>query len=331
VVRTERIRVEEPGRQRLDAFLAAELRDLSRSAIQRLIRQGQVTVSGEVRPASYRVRQGDEIVVNIPEPRPAEVRPERLDIDVLYENADLVVVNKPKGMAAHPAPGSPHGTLVNALLAKVKDLSGIGGVERPGIVHRLDKDTSGLLVVAKNDRAHLDLSRQIRARTAVRKYLALVWGEPKFEEAVVQAPIGRHPKDRKRMAVIRDVDRHPAREAVTELKVLERYRGFALLEAKLLTGRTHQIRIHASYLGHPVVGDPLYGGTKREIPMAVRGREREELARLLESLQGQALHAYELSFDHPTSGERMVFQSPPPPDMAALIGWLREREKAKVG
>jgi len=298
---------------------------LSRSAIQKLVEEEQVSVGGKSRPSSYKVKLGDEIVIEVPEPRPPEVRPERLDVEVLYEDEDLVVVNKPKGMATHPAPGSPAGTLVNAILAQVRDLSGIGGVERPGIVHRLDKDTSGLIVVAKNDRSHLNLQRQIKDRTAVRKYLALVWGEPTFKEAVVEAPIGRHPKDRKRMAVIRDTERYAAREALTELATLERYPGFALLQAKLLTGRTHQIRVHCSFIGHPVVGDPVYGGTKRAIPADYGKQEGEELESLLGKLNGQALHAHELSFEHPSTGERMVFQSAPPPDMSDLLDWLRRK------
>lgn len=319
----ERILVEDGEGERLDAYLAARLEGLSRSAIQRLIDEGNITVHAAVRPAKYKVQRGDEILVQVPDVRPAEVKPEELDFEILYQDQDLVVVNKPKGMAVHPAPGSPAGTLVNALLARVKDLSGIGGVERPGIVHRLDKDTSGVLVVAKSDRAHQDLSRQIQNRTAVRKYLALVWGEPNFVEALVDAPIGRHPKDRQRMAVIRDLERHQARGAQTELRVLERYRGFALLEAKLLTGRTHQIRVHCSFIGHPVVGDPMYGGTKRAISSAYDSRQQEELEALLANLQGQALHAYELSFDHPSTRERMTLQAPAPEDISELLDWLR--------
>lgn len=323
MLRKERISVEDGEGERLDAYLAARLEGLSRSAIQRLIDEGQVTVQGAVRPAKYKVQRGDDIIVQVPEARPAEVKPEELDFEILYQDQDIVVVNKPKGMATHPAPGSPAGTLVNALLARVKDLSGIGGVERPGIVHRLDKDTSGVMVVAKNDIAHQNLSRQIQRRTAIRKYLALVWGEPKFVEALVDAPIGRHPKNRQRMAVIKDTERHQAREAQTELRTLERYRGFALLEAKLLTGRTHQIRVHCSFIGHPVVGDSMYGGTKRAISSAYDRREREELEALLANLQGQALHAHELSFDHPTTGERITLRAPAPEDISELLDWLR--------
>ena len=221
-------------------------------------------------------------------------------------------------MTVHPAPGSRTGTLVNAVVAYSDDLSGIGGVERPGIVHRLDKDTSGLLVVAKTDLAHASLQSQIQARTAERRYIALVWGVTKFNEAVVDAPIGRHPTDRQKQAVIKDTSRYTAREAITHLKVLERFEGFTLLEAKLDTGRTHQIRVHCSFIGHPVVGDPTYGGTKRAIPSAYGKLDQRELSRLIDDLQGQALHAFSLSFDHPVTGERLTFQAPLPPDMDAI-------------
>jgi 23S rRNA pseudouridine1911/1915/1917 synthase len=314
---------------RLDAFVAARVETLSRSAVQRLIDEGQVTVDGLARLASYKVRPGEVVEVTIPEARPAEVKPEALEIGILYQDSDLVVINKPKGMATHPSPGTPAGTLVNALLSCIDDLSGIGGVERPGIVHRLDKDTSGVLVVAKNDRAHLALSEQIAARTAVRKYLALVWGDPQFEVAEVDTPLGRHPKDRMRMAVVRDVQRYHARHAVTDLTVLERFTGFALLEAGLRTGRTHQIRVHCSFIGHPVVGDPVYGGTKRALPQSLGRAEREQLAALISGLKGQALHAFELSFDHPTSGERMTFSAPLPADTLSLVNWLREHSEAR--
>jgi 23S rRNA pseudouridine1911/1915/1917 synthase len=236
------------------------------------------------------------------------------------------VINKPKGMTVHPAPGSKHGTLVNAILAHSDDLSGIGGVERPGIVHRLDKDTSGLLVVAKTDIAHAALQKQMQERTAGRKYLAVVWGATRFNQAVVETPIGRHPQDRQKMAVIKDTSRYTARDAVTHLEARERFAHFTFLEARLETGRTHQIRVHCSYIGHPVVGDPTYGGVKRAIPSAMGKLEQRELARLMEELHGQALHAYSLSFEHPATGRWMTFEAPMPAEMDALVEWLKRND-----
>lgn len=323
MIRKEHFTVNADEGQRLDAFLAVRLEGISRSSVQRLIDEGHITVDGASRQASYKVRLGEEIEVQVPEAKPVEVEAEDLDLEILYEDADIVVVNKPKGMAAHPAAGTPSGTLVNALLARVSDLSGIGGVERPGIVHRLDKDTSGVMVVAKNDKAHQSLSEQIKARKAVRKYIALVWGESKFNEATVDAPIGRHPKDRQKMAVIKDA-RQASRDAVTELYVRERYPGFTLIEAKLMTGRTHQIRVHCSFIGHPVVGDPVYGGIKRALPASYSKRDQMELQTTIDNLKGQALHAYELSFDHPATGKRMTLTSPPPLDISVLLDWLRQ-------
>jgi 23S rRNA pseudouridine1911/1915/1917 synthase len=211
---------------------------------------------------------------------------------------------------------------VNALLACISDLSGVGGIERPGIVHRLDKDTSGLLVIAKNDAAHHNLQAQIQKRTAGRKYLALVWGDTKFEKAVVDAPIGRHPSDRKKMTVLTQGGH--ARDAVTDLTVIERLKGFTLIEASLRTGRTHQIRVHVAYIGHPVVGDPVYGG-KRQPPDRFNRQDKAEFERLIDALGGQALHAYKLSFDHPITNEHMQFEAPIPDDMRALIEWLRSK------
>ena len=273
--------------------------------------------------AGFKVRPGDRVEVTIPPPQPTEIAAEDIPLDILYEDEQIIVVNKPAGMTVHPAPGSKHGTLVNAILAHSKDLSGIGGVERPGIVHRLDKDTSGLLVVAKTDAAHSSLQKQIQKRTVERRYVALVWGATKFNEAVVDAPIGRHPTDRQKMAIIKDTARYTARKAVTSLTVLQRFSHFTLLEAKLDTGRTHQIRVHCSFIGHPVVGDPTYGGAKRSVPGSLGKLQQQELARLIDGLQGQALHAASLSFDHPTTHERMAFEAPIPPELAALVEWLR--------
>ena len=236
------------------------------------------------------------------------------------EEADILVINKPKGLVVHPAPGHAGGTLVNAVLAHAGDeLSGIGGEERPGIVHRLDRDTSGLILVAKTDTAHESLQRQIAGRTAERRYLALVRGTPKFERAEVDACIGRHPTDRKRMAVLPSTAHPPPRPALTELTVLERFPGFALLEARLQTGRTHQIRVHCAYIGHPVIGDPVYGPRLKDPHIL------PDVRRAIEALEGQALHAYRLAFDHPRSGERLTFTAPPPPDTQAFLNALGSR------
>ena len=242
---------------RLDVFIANNIEALTRSAVQKLIKSGKVSVNSSSVRANYLLHAGDIIVIRIPPPEPTDIIAEDIPLDVVYEDTDLVVINKARGMTVHPAPGHSSGTLVNAVLGRCDELSGIGGVERPGIVHRLDKDTSGLLVVAKTDKAHLGLASQIQNRTAHRSYYAVIWGNPKFENAEVDAPIGRHPKDRQRMAVITETNRYTSREALTKLHVIERYKGFSFLEAELQTGRTHQIRVHVSYIGHPVVGDPL--------------------------------------------------------------------------
>jgi len=318
---TEIIVAPEDEGRRLDSYLASKDLDMSRSAFERLIVDGCVTINGFPARSSHKVKTGEVIRYSVPEPKPARALPEDLPVDVVYEDEDLIVVNKPKGMVVHPAPGSRSGTLVNALLAHCRGLSAVGGEERPGIVHRLDKDTSGLMVVAKNDKAHRSLQKQIQARTAVRKYLVLVWGDPRFQRAEVDAPIGRHPADRKKMAVIQDSN-HKAREAVTDLRVMERYGPFALMEASLRTGRTHQVRVHSAYAGHPVVGDPVYSGNRR----LKEGASDFVLAvnRLIEVLDGQALHAYYLSFDHPRTGKRLEFTVPMPDDMCDLVDYLRE-------
>jgi 23S rRNA pseudouridine1911/1915/1917 synthase len=318
--------VEDGHRERLDAYVAARVSDMTRGAVQRLIEQGHLSVNGAAPKASYRVRSGDVIEFTIPEPTPSDIRPQEIPLDIVYEDEDIIVINKPKGMTTHPAPGSPEDTLVNAILAHSPDLSGVGGVQRPGIVHRLDKDTSGLLVVAKNDQAHVNLQHQIQERTAKRKYYALVWGQPKFEDAVVEAPIGRHPVDRKRQAVITD-SHHTAREAITDLKVVERFQGAALLEASLRTGRTHQIRVHCAFIGLPVVGDPLYGPKRPPIPTHLSKKEQGELVSMIDSLDGQALHAYYLAFDHPRTGERLEFTAEVPKEMETLISWFREEAR----
>ncbi|MGQ9696754.1 MAG: RluA family pseudouridine synthase [Armatimonadota bacterium] len=318
---------EEAYGQRLDRFLTAQLPDMSRSLIQRLIDTGHVTVDGATAKPSAKLRPGQSVSVTLPASQPTALRPEPIPLEILYEDEHLIVINKPRGMVVHPAPGSPDGTLVNAVLAHCPDeLSRISGEDRPGIVHRLDKDTSGLIAVAKTDLAHRSLAEQVRARTAERRYLAVVWGQPRFQKALVDAPIGRHPTDRKRMAVLTSGPAsQKAREASTELEVRERLAFCALLEARLHTGRTHQIRVHCAHIGHPVVGDPVYGGIRRPPNEALRTHSaRQRWEKLLQDLGGQALHAYRLSVIHPITNEQLTFEVGPPADMTALIQFLRE-------
>ena len=315
--------ISESPAARLDVYLSKELPEISRANIQRLIASGHILVNSVMVRAGYKPQIGDSIDVVIPPPEPTYIIAQDIPLDIVYEDKEIIVINKAKGMTVHPAPGNRTDTLVNAILAYSTDLSGVGGVERPGIVHRLDKDTSGLLVVAKSDAAHSSLQKQIQARTAHRRYIALVWNETKFNEAEVDAPIGRHPSDRQRMAIIKDTSRYTSREARTHLFVTERFKGFTLLECKLDTGRTHQIRVHTSFIGHPVVGDPVYGGTKRALPSAYGKVDQKELLGLIENLHGQALHAVVLEFDHPSTGERLSFSAPIPDDLQNIINWLR--------
>ncbi len=288
---------------RLDAFLAGKMEGHTRSSVQKLIGQGMVLVNGAPAAKNYRLRAGDTAEVQLPEPELAEAAPQEIPLDIVYEDADLLVVNKPKGMVVHPAPGNPDGTLVNALLWHCgSSLSGINGVIRPGIVHRIDKDTSGLLMVAKNDRAHQFLAAQIADHSFTRVYNAVVYGNLKQEEGTVSAPIARHPNDRKRMAVVPG-----GREAVTHYRVLERFDGFTLVECRLETGRTHQIRVHMAHIGHPVAGDPVYGPKK-----------------CIASLGGQCLHARKLGFVHPSTGEYLEFDSGLPPYFTDFLEKLRK-------
>jgi len=322
LVETRELLADSGASGRLDAYLASVLPDISRSTIRKLMADDCVRVNSAPARPSYRVQPGDSISVRIPPPEPTDIIAEDIPLDVLFEDDQIIVINKPKGMTVHPAPGTSRGTLVNAVLAHSDDLSGIGGVERPGIVHRLDKDTTGLLVVAKTDAAHQSLQGQIQSRSAERLYQGVVWGATKFNEAVVDAPIGRHPTDRQKMAVIKDTHRYTAREAITHLTVLQRFEHFTCVEARLDTGRTHQIRVHCAFIGHPIVGDPVYGGLKRAIPASYGKIEQRDLSRLIEGLKGQALHAFRLSFDHPSTGERLAFEAPLPAEMSALIEWL---------
>ena len=312
--------------QRVDQAVAHLAEDLSRAAVQRLIDEGLCLLNGETPKRAARVAEGDRITLTILPPEPTDVGPEDIPLDVAYEDGHLIVINKPSGMVVHPAAGNPRGTLVNALLAHCKDLSGIGGELRPGIVHRLDKETSGLLVAAKSDAAHRGLAQQIAERSAKRTYWALVWGEPSPREGRVSAPIARHPRQRQMMAVVPG-----GREATTHYRVLETFRlgsqtgragrTVSLLELDLETGRTHQIRVHMSHLGHPVLGDPLYG-KQRTLPQSAS----KGLGAALEALEGQALHAKRLRFVHPITGQSMEFETDPPEDFRRVLQALREAD-----
>lgn len=307
-----------PGceRIRLDVFICRIRPELSRAQVKRLTEGGWVTVDGRHRKAGFLLKKGQEIRIELPEPRPSQLLAEPIPLDIMYEDRYLLLVNKPAGMTVHPAAGAREGTLVHALLHHCKDLSGIGGVLRPGIVHRLDKGTSGLLVVAKTDEVHRSLAGQIRTRGLKRVYQAIVWGGPEGEVGTVDAPVGRHSTARKKMAVV------PAggKEAVTHYKVVKRYEFLSLLEVTLETGRTHQVRTHMAYLGHPVFGDPDYGGRRKAVN-AVGGRLGREGSALLKGIERQALHAWSLSFEHPVRGDRMDFTAPLPEDMT----WVLER------
>jgi 23S rRNA pseudouridine1911/1915/1917 synthase len=302
--------------ERLDAFLAKRTR-LSRARVQKLIDAGRVRVAGDTaRRKSDPVAAGVRVELEVPPAEPVALAPEDLPLDVVYQDEALLVVNKAAGMVVHPAPGHPRGTLVNALLHHVKQLEGVGGRLRPGIVHRLDKDTSGLLVGAKNDVAHQSLVKALRARRVRRLYHAASWGHLSATPLTLDAPLGRDPRDRKRMAVVAG-----GRRAVTHVRVRERWVAAELLDVALQTGRTHQIRVHLAHAGHPVVGDPLYGvGWER----GMSGPGRSWAAALVKRAPRLFLHAAELAFDHPVTGERMRFQAPLPTDLEALAAWARE-------
>lgn len=287
---------------RIDVLLAKRFPELSRSHLQKLIADDLVTVNGKLIKANYKVQAEDSIRIIFPEAKPVEIAAEAIPLDILYEDADIIVINKPRGMVVHPAAGNYAGTLVNALLEHCQDLSGINGEIRPGIVHRLDKDTSGVMVAAKNDRAHIALAEQIKNRTASRKYVAIVHGTIAEEQGIINAPIGRHPSDRKKMAVTFS----NSKEAITRFRVIERFINYTLVECKLQTGRTHQIRVHMQYISHPVVGDPKYGPEKKRF-----------------AISGQALHSAELSLKHPISDEELLFTAPVPPDMADILTKLK--------
>jgi 23S rRNA pseudouridine1911/1915/1917 synthase len=300
--------------ERLDRWLAGVMPDLSRARLQAIITAGGVLVDGRVARPSLRLKTGQAISVRLPVPQPAVPLPEDIPLSVVYEDSHLLVVDKPAGLVVHPGAGRATGTLVNALLHRVRDLSGIGGVLRPGIVHRLDRGTSGLLVVAKDDAAHLALSRQFSGRTVEKEYLAIVLGVPRAAEGTIDVPIGRDPVHRKRMSA-----RAPrGRAARSTYRVVEALDGAALLRVRIATGRTHQIRVHLAAVGHPVAGDPTYSGQRR--PASRRPEARAALA----ALSRPALHAAHLAFSHPASGERVSFSSPLPPDLEVLLAALRE-------
>ncbi|MEW6750212.1 MAG: RluA family pseudouridine synthase [Candidatus Latescibacterota bacterium] len=301
---------------RLDLFLGQRCPDLSRSRIQGLIRAGSVLVNQRPARCGYAVRPGDRVALEIPAPTPLQVAAEPLELSVVHEDADLLVIDKPAGMTVHPAPGSWQGTLVNALLHHCPDLSGINGVLRPGIVHRLDKETSGLLVVAKSDAAHRSLASQLETRRLHREYVALVWGVPDAGAGSVDAPIGRHPADRKRMGVVL-----AGRRAVTHYRVTDRFAFTAGLKLELETGRTHQIRVHLQHIGHPVFGDPVYGGRTRTA--GIRPQYRRQAQAMLETIGRQALHARLLRFAHPRTGETIELVAPLPADMERLFAAAR--------
>lgn len=294
---------EESKNQRLDAFLASSLDGLTRSQATRLIESGEVAVNGRAVSKSYKLAGGEDVAVTLPEPEPVEAVPQDIPLDVVYEDADVIVVNKPSGMVVHPAPGHPDGTLINALLYHCAGtLSGIGGALRPGIVHRIDRDTSGLIIAAKNDAAHQYLSAQLADHTLARTYECIVVGALREDRGTVDAPIARHPTDRKRMAVVAG-----GREAVTHWEVIARYPGYTHVRCRLETGRTHQIRVHMAYIGHPILGDTVYGA-KKEVP----------------GLTGQCLHAVGLRFLHPRTHEVVELSCPLPDEFTRMLQKIRK-------
>ncbi|MDK2941487.1 MAG: rRNA synthase [Acetobacterium sp.] len=285
--------VPEETEQRLDHFCCALPGDFSREYIKRLITAGDVLVNGEKKKASYHVKSGENITLTIPDPVPCHMEAQDIPLDIIYEDDDVIIVNKPQGMVVHPAPGNSSGTLVNGLLFHTKNLSNINGVMRPGIIHRIDKDTSGLLMIAKNDVAHHSLSEQLKAHSILRRYYGLVKGSVKPNRGTVDMPIGRHQQLRIKMAVVEK----NSKSAITHFEVVKRYAQYTLLRFQLETGRTHQIRVHMEKIGHPLVGDPLYGKGDKNNPFKT---------------EGQCLHAHTLGFTHPRTGERLVFRTPLP-------------------
>jgi 23S rRNA pseudouridine1911/1915/1917 synthase len=293
---------EQHENERIDKVIAGINQDWSRTQVQQWIKDGNVKVNGKEVKANYKCEHGDIITIDIPKPEPLDVEPEEMELDIYYEDSDVIVVNKPRGMVVHPAPGHLSGTLVNGLLAHCKDLSGINGVLRPGIVHRIDKDTSGLLMVAKNDFAHESLAKQLLEKTVTRKYKAIVHGVIPHDYGTIDAPIGRDKRDRQSMTVTDE----NGKEAITHFTVLERFKNYTFIECQLETGRTHQIRVHMKYIGYPLAGDPKYG-PKKTLP-----------------IEGQALHAGVLGFHHPRTNEYLEFEAPLPPEFEHLLTMLRK-------
>lgn len=290
---------------RLDVYIAEKYSMLSRTMIQKLIENGDIQVNGLNKKISYKVVIGDKISIHIPEVKEVNLKPQEIPIEVVYEDDDIIVVNKPKGLVVHPANGNPDGTLVNAIMAMCKEsLSGIGGKLRPGIVHRLDKDTSGLLIIAKNDKAHINMSNQIKNREVKKIYIALVRGVIPEDEATIDMPIGRSTKDRKKMAVQKN-----GKQAITHFKVIKRYPKYTLLEIKIDTGRTHQIRVHMAEIGHPIIGDMVYSNGKNEF-----------------GIEGQMLHARYLEFKHPITGKELKLEAPIPKYFEEVLDKLKSRE-----
>ena len=295
--------IQENQQMRLDKYLAEQFPEQTRSYLQKLIKEGQVLVNGKTVKSGYQLSKGDEVSVTIPEPKELDVEPQKMELDIVYEDEDVILINKPKGMVVHPAPGHTTDTLVNGLLYHCKDnLSGINGVARPGIVHRIDRDTTGILIVCKNDMSHNSIAAQLKEHSINRRYRALVHGNLKEDTGTVEGPIGRHPVDRKKMAI----NERNGKPAVTHYTVLERFGNYTLIECKLETGRTHQIRVHMTSIGHPLVGDEVYGPAKCPF-----------------KLQGQCLHAMVLGFVHPRTGEYMEFSADLPEYFEELLKKLR--------
>ena len=292
---------DENNKTRLDLFLMKKFPEQSRSHLQKMIVDGKVLINDHISKSAYKLNLGDKVCIEEIEAQPLNIEAENIPLDIIYEDRDIIVINKARGMTVHPADSVTHGTLVNALLYHCNDLSGINGVMRPGIVHRLDKDTSGVMVAAKNDKAHISLSEQIQTKTAKRTYLAIVHGIVNDNIGIIEGAIGRHKIDRKKMAITAD-----GKSAVTEFRVLERFKDYTLVECSLKTGRTHQIRVHMTSIGYPVVGDPKYGIRKNPF-----------------NIEGQSLHSHILTLIHPSTGERMKFTAPLPEDMEKILKILR--------
>lgn len=294
---------EEKGK-RLDSYIASICNDITRTSAERMIKNGEILVNDKTQKAAYKINEGDIITIQKSEPKEIEIKAQDIPIEIIYEDNDIIVVNKPKGMVVHPANGNPDGTLVNAIMAKCKNsLSGIGGEIRPGIVHRIDKDTSGLLIIAKNDTAHVNMSEQIKNHDVKKTYIALVRGVIKENEATIDMPIGRSTSDRKKMAVNRN-----GKNAVTHIKVIKRYEKYTLVEVNIETGRTHQIRVHLSHIGYPIIGDYTYSNGKNEF-----------------GVEGQCLHAKSLEFKHPITGKEMKLEAPLPQYFQEILNTLNNR------